>query len=207
MKRNHENQITLKGWTLKEISSVVFVLLLTVGIGGNVVYQKWSDNQEKNQRIEQLQLEVIKYEARMTTCVKANEVFPFFYSNNPRSQERLTEVIEGFRKIAEADCFVFRSDKIYTNPYKNLTVGNFIEVPRSGNEEELFQGLLYEVDKGIPFLVTGGSICADGSYSGSVGRGTCSWHGGYATKRGYNFDYGASVYEYDPRLELSSLQE
>jgi hypothetical protein len=207
MKRNHENQITLKGWTLKEISSVVFVLLLTVGIGGNVVYQKWSDNQEKNQRIEQLQLEVIKYEARMTTCVKANEVFPFFYSNNPRSQERLTEVIEGFRKIAEADCFVFRSDKIYTNPYKNLTVGNFIEVPRSGNEEELFQGLLYEVDKGIPFLVTGGSICADGSYSGSVGRGTCSWHGGYATKRGYNFDYGASVYEYDPRFELSSLQE
>jgi hypothetical protein len=207
MKRNHENQITLKGWTLKEIGSVLFVLVLTVGIGGNVVYQKWSDNQEKNQRIEQLQLEVIKYEARMSTCVKGNEVFPFFYSNNPRSQERLTEVIKGFRKIAEADCFVFRGDKIYTNPYKNLTVDNFIEVPRSGNEEELFQGLLYEVDKGIPFLVTGGSICADGSYSGSVGRGTCSWHGGYATKRGYNFDYGASVYEYDPRLKLSSLRE
>ena len=207
MKRDNKNQITLKGWTLKEIGSVLFVLVLTVGIGGNVVYQKWSDNQEKHQRIEQLQLEVIQYEARMTTCVKANEVFPFFYSNNPRSQERLTEVIEGFRKIAEADCFVFRRDKIYTNPYKNLTVGNFIEVPRSGNEEELFQGLLYEVDKGIPFLVTGGSICADGSYSGSVGRGTCSWHGGYATKRGYNFDYEASVYEYDPRLELSSLKE
>lgn len=207
MKRNSQGQVLLKGWTLKEIGSVVFILVLVSGIGGNALYQNYLENQQKNQRIEKLELEVIKYKAKMNQCIKANEVFPFFYSNNPRSQERLTEVVQGFGKIAEADCFIFRSDKIYTNPYKNLTVENFIEGPRSGNEEELFQGLLYEVDKGIPFLVTGGSICADGTYSGSVGRGTCSWHGGYASKRGYNFDYEASVYEYDPRLELSSLQE
>ena len=207
MKRNSENQITLKGWTFKEIGSVLFILVLIFGIVGNIIYQNWNDNNEKNNRINQLRIEVSQYEYRMKTCVKGNEVFPFFYNNNPRSEQRVADAIKGFTKIVSADCFIFRADKIYTNPYKNASLQNLTQEPRSSIQEEILQGLLYEVDKGIPFLVTGGSICADGTYSGSVGRGSCSWHGGYATKRGSNFDFDSSVYEYDPRLELQSLQD
>ena len=157
--------------------------------------------------IEKLELEVIEYKARMNKCIKANEVFPFFYGDNPRSQERIIKVVAGFSRIIDAECFLFRSDKINTNPYKGLELSKLGEVPRTEIEEEIFQALVYEIDKGIPYLVTGGSICSDGSYSGSVGRGTCSWHGGYASPRGYRFEFKSSEYERDPRIELSSLKE
>jgi hypothetical protein len=207
MRRNSEGHVLLKGWTLKEIGSVFFILVLVSGIGGNALYQNYLENQQKNQRIEKLELEVIEYKARMNKCIKANEVFPFFYGDNPRSQERIIKVVAGFSRIIDAECFLFRSDKINTNPYKGLELSKLGEVPRTEIEEEIFQALVYEIDKGIPYLVTGGSICSDGSYSGSVGRGTCSWHGGYASPRGYRFEFKSSEYERDPRIELSSLKE
>ena len=135
------------------------------------------------------------------------DIFPFYYRNNPRSQERVSIVLDGFEKIIAAECFLFRNDQIHSNPYKNIVIADLGELPRNESEEEIYQGLLYEIDKGIPFLVTGGSICADGSYSASIGRGTCSWHGGYASKRGSIFRFDGSVVERDPRIELSNLQE
>jgi hypothetical protein len=207
MKRNAQGQILLKGWTFKEISSVFFIFTIVLGIAGNAFYQNYSENQKKNIRIEQLQVEVSQYKARMSNCVKANEVFPFFYGDNPRSEERIIKAIKGFQKVVGADCFVFSSDKIYKNPYKDIEISKLGDEPRTKNQEEIFQGLIFEIDKGIPFLITGGSICSDGSYSGSVGRGTCSWHGGYASPRGYRFEFKSSEYEHDPRIELVSLQD
>jgi hypothetical protein len=207
MKRNSEGQILLKGLTLKEIGSIAFLVLFVSGIAGNTFYQNYSENQEKNLRIEKLEVEVKQYLARIDDCTNGIDIFPLYYGNNPRSQERVSIVFDGFEKIIAAECFLFRNDQIYSNPYKNIVISDLGELPRNESEEEVYQGLLYEVDKGIPFLVTGGSICADGSYSGSVGRGTCSWHGGYASKRGSIFRFNGSVIERDPRIELSNLQE
>jgi hypothetical protein len=207
MKRNSEGELLLKGWTLKEIASVVFIFAIISGIAGNTLYQNHLESQQKKQRIQILQLEVIEYKAKLKTCVKANDVFPLFYGDNPRSEERIVKVVRRFTKILAAECFVFRTDRIYTNPYKNLALSNIGETARTENQEEIFQCLLYEVDKGIPFLTTGGSICSDGSYSSSVGRGTCSWHGGYASQRGYQFEFKASVREPDPRIALNRLLE
>jgi hypothetical protein len=207
MKRNSEGQILLKGLTFKEIGSIVFLVLFVSGIAGNAFYQNYSENQAKNLRIEKLNAEVKQYSARINLCINGNDIFPFYYANNPRSEERTAIAFEGFNKILNAECFVFKNDKIYSNPYRNIEIADLGELPRNENEEEIFQGLIYEIDKGIPFLVTGGSICADGSYSGSVGRGTCSWHGGYASKRGYIFRFKASELEPDPRIELSNLQQ
>ena len=207
MKRNSEGQILLKGLTLKEIGSIAFLVLFVSGIAGNAFYQNYSENQEKNLRVEKLELEVKQYLARIDECTNGNDIFPSYYGNNPRSQERVSIVFDGFEKIIAAECFLFRNDQIHSNPYKNIVIADLGELPRNESEEEIYQGLLYEIDKGIPFLVTGGSICADGSYSGSVGRGTCSWHGGYASKRGSIFRFNGSVIERDPRIELSNLQE
>ena len=207
MKRNSEGQILLKGLTLKEIGSIAFLVLFVSGIAGNTFYQNYTENQEKNLRIEKLEVEVKQYLARIDDCTNGIDIFPLYYGNNPRSQERVSIVFDGFEKIIAAECFLFRNDQIYSNPYKNIVISDLGELPRNESEEEVYQGLLYEVDKGIPFLVTGGSICADGSYSGSVGRGTCSWHGGYASKRGSIFRFNGSVIERDPRIELSNLQE
>ena len=207
MKRNSEGQILLKGLTLKEIGSIAFLVLFVSGIAGNAFYQNYSENQEKNLRVEKLEVEVKQYLARIDECTSGNDIFPSYYGNNPRSQERVSIVFDGFEKIIAAECFLFRNDQIHSNPYKNIVIADLGKLPRNESEEEIYQGLLYEIDKGIPFLVTGGSICADGSYSGSVGRGTCSWHGGYASKRGSIFRFNGSVIERDPRIELNNLQE
>jgi len=207
MKRNSEGQILLKGLTLKEIASITFLVLLVSGVVGNAYYQNYIENQEKNLRVEKLEVEVKQYLSRIDDCTNGMDIFPFDYRNNPRSQERVSRVLVGFEKIIAAECFLFRNDQIYSNPYKNIVITDLGELPRNESEEEIYQGLLYEIDKGIPFLVTGGSICADGSYSASVGRGTCSWHGGYASKRGSIFKFNGSVIERDPRIELSNLQK
>lgn len=207
MKRNSEGQILLKGLTLKEIASIAFLVLLVSGIAGNAYYQNYIENQEKNLRVEKLEVEVKQYLSRIDDCTNGMDIFPFSYGNNPRSQERVSIVLDGFEKVIAAECFLFRNDQIHSNPYKNIVIADLGELPRSESEEEIYQGILYEIDKGIPFLVTGGSICADGSHSGSVGRGTCSWHGGYASTRGSIFRFNGSVVERDPRIELSNLQE
>ena len=207
MKRNSDGKLLFKGWTIKEIASIIFLISVVSGILGNILYQNYSEDLKTERRIEILKIESANYEKRMLSCANPSQIFPVFYENNPRSNQRLIQVLEGFNKVVKAECFKFQADKIYTNPYKGIDLVALNDETNSAAEGEIFQGILYEVDKGIPFLVTGGSICADGSFSGSVGRGTCSWHGGYATKRGYQFDYEASIYEYDPRIELESLQE
>ena len=39
--------------------------------------------------------------------------------------------------------------------------------------------------------------CNDGSWSNSVGRGTCSWHGGIDRSRGYDGDRYGSSYKWN----------
>lgn len=207
MVRNSQGNLLIKGWTLKEITSVLFLLSAGVGIVGNSLYQNHLEDVKKEIRIAQLADEGESYKTRLQTCTKVNEVFPMFYSNNPRSQQRIEQVIESFDKVIDSNCFIVQESKISTNPYKQIELTRLDEGARTSSEEEIFQGILYEVDKGIPFLVTGGSICADGSYSGSVGRGTCSWHGGYASHRGTRFDFNQSIYEYDPRVDLRLLRK
>lgn len=207
MVRNSQGNLLIKGWTLKEITSVLFLLSAGVGIVGNSLYQNHLEDVKKEIRIAQLADEVESYKTRLQTCTKVNEVFPMFYSNNPRSQQRIEQVLESFDKVIDSNCFIVQESKISTNPYKQIELTRLDEGARTSSEEEIFQGILYEVDKGIPFLVTGGSICADGSYSGSVGRGTCSWHGGYASHRGTRFDFNQSIYEYDPRVDLRLLRK
>ena len=119
MKRNSEGQILLKGLTLKEIGSIAFLVLFVSGIAGNAFYQNYSENQEKNLRVEKLEVEVKQYLAHIDECTNGNDIFPSYYGNNPRSQERASIVFDGFEKIIAAECFLFRNDQIHSNPYKN----------------------------------------------------------------------------------------
>ena len=120
MKRSSEGQILLKGLTLKEIASIAFLVLLVSGIAGNTYYQNYIENQEKNLRVEKLEVEVKQYLSRIDDCTNGMDIFPFYYRNNPRSQERVSIVLDGFEKIIAAECFLFRNDQIHSNPYKNI---------------------------------------------------------------------------------------
>ena len=159
----------------------------------------------KNERIAVLQQQKIEYEAKLATCLNTRELFPFVYQNNPRSRERLDLVSNLFYKVVSAPCFQKGDEKIYTNPYSGIDLGKVSQNSVDEAENEIFEGFLYEFDKGVPFLRSGMTLCEDGSLSYSRGSGTCSWHGGYAKQRGDSFSFSKTTLEKDPRVELEEL--
>ena len=164
-----------------------------------------SEQKIKNERIALLQEQVLQYEEKLSTCVKSREVFPFVYQSNPRSKERLEEVSKLFNQVVMAPCFERGDQKIYMNPYAGVDLGKLSQNSVGEIEVEMFEGFLYEFDKGVPFLRSGMTMCEDGSLSYSRGSGTCSWHGGYARQRGDFFSFNEITLEQDPRVELEEL--
>ena len=164
-----------------------------------------SEQRIRNERISLLQEQVVQYEEKLSTCINSREVFPFAYQSNPRSRERLEEVSKLFNQVVLAPCFERGDQKIYKNPYAGVDLGKLSQNSVDEIEVEMFEGFLYEFDKGVPFLRSGMTMCEDGSLSYSRGSGTCSWHGGYARQRGDLFSFNEIRLEQDPRVELEEL--
>lgn len=106
-----------------------------------------------------------------------------------RSSERLQAINDFFIPLVQASCLK-QDGKIYANKYFGMDLSKISSAQFLTDEYELLQGILYDLDFGFTQFTPAGTICADGWISGSVGRGTCSWHGGYAHPRGtqINFD-------------------
>lgn len=164
-----------------------------------------TEQRVKNERIAMLNEQVSQYEEKLSTCVNSRGFFPFAYQSNPRSRERLEEVSKLFNQVVTAPCFERGDQRIYKNPYAEVDLGKLSHKSVDAIEVEIFEGFLYEFDKGVPFLRSGMTMCEDGSLSYSRGRGTCSWHGGYARQRGDFFSFRKLILEFDPRIELKSL--
>jgi hypothetical protein len=207
LKNNEQGKILIKGKTLKEIRSIVLVVLVVFGFTGNYFYQSHLANQRKQEQISALKIEINAYERKYLTCINPIDQFNISFNNNARSEPRISEVMDKYQKIIEAPCVILRNESIYSNPYQGISINSIFNETRTPQQEELYQGILFDVDRGVPFLRTGGSICSDGWISGSVGRGTCSWHGGYARQRGNDFKFNFSVIEDDPRLALQELMK
>jgi len=111
---------------------------------------------------------------------------------NPRSSARINSVSSAMSKLVQSSC-IYNSyrDLIYVNPFKGLTTRDLNNPVPGTIANVLLQEILLDVDSGIPFLKGGGSICSDGSTSPSTGQGSCSYHGGYAVKRGTKWDMSA----------------
>jgi hypothetical protein len=110
-------------------------------------------------------------------------------TGEPRSSERLNALNAMLEKIVKAPCiFNPYQDTLLKNPFKGITSADFNSTRIGSPGAVLHSEALLDLDSGVPFLKSGGSICSDGSYSASVGRGTCSWHGGYASNRGHKWD-------------------
>jgi hypothetical protein len=168
-------------------------------------YQLGVERQELELKIKKLETKSQEYEQKLKTCIPTSIFYQKSYSGDPRTNNRLTEVAEVFNKIVNAPCFKTLQDEMLSNPYSGIKLGELGNREHSSLEEEVFQGFLYEYDKGVPFLRSGWTLCEDGSLSGSVGRGTCSWHGGYARQRGQLFRFEASEKVNDPREKLARL--
>lgn len=164
-----------------------------------------TEQRVRNERISLLQEKVLQYERKLSTCVDSRDIFPFIYQSNPRSRDRLEEVSKKFNKVIAAPCFEKGDQQIYKNPYMGVNIGKLSQNSNDEIEVEIFRGILYEFDKGVPFLRSGITLCEDGSLSYSRGSGTCSWHGGYARQRGDRFSFNASTIAPDPRIELSEI--
>lgn len=184
------------------LRTLVFALVLLVI--SSCIQDVRKERELRNQRIAELHIQVADYEQQILDCIDGRSLFNTSYDSNPRSRERFTQVAEKFYKLSDAPCIV-RSGKIWTNPYRKVDLSQ-IRAEASGRlQQEMYQGLLYEFDRGVPFLKSGGTLCEDGWISSSRGRGTCSWHGGYARHRGELFAFDSSKLKRDPREELASL--
>jgi hypothetical protein len=187
--------------TSKRIIGIAVVLFFTSAY----FYQVGVDRRELELKIQELELKAQEYEEKSKLCVPTSVIYQTAYSSDPRTSNRLTEVASIFNQITNAPCFKSARGEMLSNPYKNIKVGELGNREHSPIEEEVFDGFLYEFDKGVPFLRSGWTLCEDGSLSGSVGRGSCSWHGGYAKQRGssFNFEYAQTIT--DPREEIDQL--
>jgi hypothetical protein len=183
--------------------SVALTSILLLGIA--YFYQSGVDQRELELKVQRLEVKAKKYEEKFKSCVPTSIIYQAGYSSDPRTSKRLTEVASIFNQIADASCFSSLQGSMLSNPYKEIRLGELGRREHSPLEEEVYQGFLYEYDKGAPFLRSGWTLCEDGSLSGSAGRGTCSWHGGYAKQRGetFNFDFAEKIP--NPRDKIAQL--
>jgi hypothetical protein len=110
-------------------------------------------------------------------------------SGDPRSAQRINSVNKMLDAIVQARCI--SSDTlsvIYSNPFFGLTKNSFNALASGTPADVLWNEALMDVDYGLPYLSSGGSICEDGTQSSSRGSGTCADHGGYAQPRGHKWD-------------------
>lgn len=182
-------------------SSVFLFLLLVVS---SCVQDIRAERELKNQRIADLRVQIAEYEEQILDCVDGWNLFNTSYDSNPRSSERFDQVATKFYELSNAPCMV-RNGQMWTNPYKKVDLAQVRAESTGPLEQEMYRGLLYEFDRGVPFLRSGGTLCEDGWISSSRGRGTCSWHGGYAQHRGELFTFDGSRLKRDPREELEQL--
>jgi hypothetical protein len=180
-------------------------LFLFLGVS-SCVQEIRAERELKSQRIAELRIQVAEYKQQILDCVDGWNLFNSPYDSNPRSRERFDQVAAKFYKLSDAPCMM-RNGKIWTNPYKQVDLSQVRAGSTGRLQQEMYQGLLYEFDRGVPFLRSGETLCEDGWISSSRGRGTCSWHGGYAQQRGDLFTFDSSKLKRDPREELQRLLE
>lgn len=187
-----------------KIGSFLLIILLVVG---NYFYQQGIKQQQLELKIKKYQNLVIQYENLGKTCFSIEDSQKPNYENNVRSKERIESVWNYYLEIMRAKCFINSENTILSNPYKGLENSEWDSLSKESIGNEILQGFAFDIDRGMPFLRTGGSICSDGSYSPSVGRGTCSWHGGYGRQRGVRFEFQSAKPIYDPRKMLKILTQ
>jgi hypothetical protein len=187
-----------------KLTSVGVIVILLISY---FVFQQHEKNRELERKIAKYRTLVLSYENRGKSCfIIDGSQLPNF-QNNVRSKERIESVSKYYTEIIRAKCFINSEGTIFTNPYKALGNADWNNISENPLGNEILQGVYFDVDLGMPFLRTGGSICSDGSYSPSVGRGTCSWHGGYGRQRGEKFEFQSAKPVYDPRRMLKILTQ
>jgi hypothetical protein len=185
----------------KKVIGTLFIVVL----GASYLYQQGVERHELELKLEKLEVKAQEYNRKLEKCLSSSLIYENAYSSDPRSSKRLEEVALLFNKIVQAPCFKSVRGEMLSNPYKNIKVGELGNREHSPIEEEVFDGFLYEFDKGVPFLRSGWTLCEDGSLSGSVGRGSCSWHGGFAKQRGSSFNFVYAQTITDPKEEINQL--
>ena len=172
----------------KIIGSIASIgALIAVVFGGVHLASVHHAEQLKQQAI--FKQKTAEYVALKASCWSLSGEATVIATGEPRSSQRLSALNAMLENIVSAPCILnpYRN-LVLKNPFKGITSTNFNDAKVGSPGEVLHSEALLDLDSGVPFLKAGGSLCSDGSYSPSVGRGTCSWHGGYAANRGHKWD-------------------
>jgi hypothetical protein len=138
-----------------------------------------------------------QYSQMITSCLDVSAEQEVPKTGSARSTERLKALNTYFIKLVQADCLRV-SDSYYVNVYKSIKLDKLNAEPFLSTGYTLLQGVLYDLDYGFTPFTTAGTLCSDGWISSSAGRGTCSWHGGYAKSRGTQLTYSQLAALPDP---------
>ena len=140
-----------------------------------------------------------RFSSLVDKCISADLEKKVLVTGRFRSIERLTAVGEFFSSIVTAPCIRTDGKHIRENPYKGINLQKGESKSPTSAESEIWGGIAYDYDYGIfVFQPQGGSLCDDNSYSPSVGRGTCSHHGGYAYNHGTKMNFDSLTQILDP---------
>jgi len=101
-----------------------------------------------------------------------------------RSSERLNSINNFYVPMVQKLCLKGANGEVLENPYFGINLSKLNDSKYPSYEYELLQSVLFNLDYGFSPFTSAGTICSDGWISSSSGRGTCSWHGGYAKPRG-----------------------
>jgi len=163
---------------LKVLSTSIIILILT---STTAQAWPWSGNPATNQKRAAAQS---AFKNLVASCYDLSKYPAIRSIGVARSKERIDAVNQFFGPILTSACLKDKAGTYYQNPYLGLNSNSLNSAPIGSIGNSLFESILYTVDFGFTPFSSAGTICGDGSLSQSVGRGTCSWHGGYARARG-----------------------
>ena len=157
---------------------VLLAVLLILLIGRGVL------NYPKSQAESRLQTKAVASFTKLATnCFDVTSENKVIATGQSRSPERLKAIDAFYVSLVQAQCLK-NGLSLFANTFRGMNLSKIDTARFLTPEYDLWQGVLYDVDYGFTQFTKEGTICADGWISGSVGRGTCSWHGGYAHPRG-----------------------
>jgi len=165
-------------------SDALFVLIICFGLFLNsapALAWPWSESAAEKQ----MKMDASAAYKRLTSdCFNISGYSAIKSVGKSRSNERLGAINDFYVPFVQKLCLKGANGALLENPYYGINLAKLNDAKYPSYDYELLQSVLYNLDFGFSPFTSAGTICGDGWLSGSVGQGTCSWHGGYAKPRG-----------------------
>jgi len=185
-------------------SLVTLIFSLILSLGSTLPAFAWPWSMSAQEKLIQKQAEK-NYLFAVSDCFNISNYASIRATGLPRSNERLKAVNSFYIPLVNKLCLKDSSGKYYVNPYHGIPLNSLNNPNYDSYDYELLQAILFDLDYGFTPFTASGTICSDGTFSSSVGRGTCSYHGGYASARGTQVNF--TEYRNFPKVKSDEISK